>query len=83
MNRRYTFEIGRPATRKEWLRYVSLMALGGLVNYGAYVICIVSWDFIFKHPWLGVAVASIPSTAVNYISSRLMFLQSKKLKNTP
>ena len=36
LNRCFTFRVGSQASAGEWMRYVTTMVLGGLVNYGAY-----------------------------------------------
>ena len=73
MNRRYTFDVEHAATHSEWVRYVTLMVLGSLVNYGAFAISITSWDLARAQPWLGVAVGSVAGLGINFMTSRLLF----------
>lgn len=75
MNRRYTFEVRHKPTHAEWLRYVAFMALGALVNYGAFALCITFWLLAHTQPWLGVAVGSIAGLSVNFLTARLLFRQ--------
>jgi len=75
MNRRYTFEVSHKPTHAEWLRYIGLMVLGALVNYGAFALCITFWAFAHAQPWLGVAVGSIAGLGVNFTTSRRLFRQ--------
>jgi putative flippase GtrA len=73
MNRRYTFEVEHAATHSEWVRYVTLMVLGAVVNYGAFAISITAWDLARAQPWLGVAVGSVAGLGINFMTSRLLF----------
>ena len=73
MNRHYTFEVSHRPTHAEWMRYVALMGLGALVNYGAFALCIAFWQVAHTQPWLGVAVGSITGLVVNFTMSRLLF----------
>ena len=73
INRYYTFKVNQQPTRVEWLRYVALMGLGAVVNYGAFALCIAFWVLAHTRPWLGVAVGSIAGLVVNFTTSRLLF----------
>ncbi|MDD5403900.1 MAG: GtrA family protein [Sulfuricella sp.] len=73
MNRRYTFEVEHAATHSEWVRYVALMVLGAVVNYGAFAISITAWSLARAQPWLGVAVGSVAGLGINFMTSRLLF----------
>ena len=73
VNRRYTFAVSHKPTRSEWRRYVSLMLLGAVVNYGVFSICIAFWSLATSQPWLGVAVGSIAGMGLNFATSRLMY----------
>lgn len=77
MNRRYTFEVEHPATHSEWVRYITIMVLGALVNYGAFAISIAVWGMARAQPWLGVAVGSIAGLGINFMSSRLLLFRNK------
>jgi putative flippase GtrA len=76
-NRRFTFQANhaRPSHR-EWLRYVSLMVVGGVVNYGAYVACLMGSALVRTYPVIGVAVGSIAGLAVNFLSSRYLVFKA-------
>lgn len=78
MNRHYVFAVLHKPTHAEWLRYVGLMVLGALVNYGAYALCIAFLVFARAQPWLGVTVGSIAGLGVNFTTSRLLFRQAKR-----
>jgi len=70
LNRRYTFAIRARPSRSEWMRYVSFMVLGAVVNYGAYAIAITVSDLVREHLWLGVALGSVCGLAINFATSR-------------
>jgi putative flippase GtrA len=73
INRRYTFAVSHKPTQSEWRRYVCLMLLGAVVNYGVFSICIAFWDLATTQPWLGVAFGSIAGLGLNFSTSRLMY----------
>jgi putative flippase GtrA len=74
LNRRYTFKVTHRATRSEWARYVALMVLGAVVNYGAFAIAITWWELARAQPWIGVAIGSIAGLGINFLTShRLVF----------
>lgn len=73
LNRHFTFQVDHQATRSEWLRYVSFMLLGALVNYGTYAFCITFWPVAAAQPWLGVAAGSLAALGLNFTMSRLLF----------
>lgn len=76
MNRRYAFAVRYKPTHAEWIRYVGLMVLGAVMNYGAYALCIAFWVVARAQPWLGVAVGSVAGLGVNFTTARLLFRQS-------
>ena len=66
--------VGSQASAGEWMRYVTTMVLGGLVNYGAYAALLLWLPLAMRQPWLGVAFGSLAGMAVNYYtSSRFVF----------
>ena len=73
INRRYTFAVSHKPTPSEWRRYVSLMLLGAVVNYGVFSMCIAFWPLATSQPWLGVAVGSIAGMGLNFATSRFMY----------
>ena len=70
LNRHFTFGVAHAPTRGEWVKYVSLMVLGAITNYGAYALAISLWDLARAHLWIGVAIGSIAGLGVNYATSR-------------
>ena len=76
LNRRFTFGVQRVATHAEWMRYVSLMVLGAVVNYGAFAIAITWWGLARAQPWIGVAIGSVAGLGVNFATSRLLLARA-------
>lgn len=72
-NRRYTFRTANRASRAEWLRYVGLMAVGALVNYAVYALCIATVAYARAQPWTAVAAGSVAALGINFALSRLLF----------
>lgn len=72
-NRHYTFRTANLASPAEWLRYICLMALGALVNYAIYALCITTVAYARAQPWAAVAAGSIAALGVNFTLSRLLY----------
>lgn len=72
-NRHYTFRTATRASRVEWLRYTGLMALGALVNYAVYALCVASVAYAQAQPWTAVAAGSVAALGVNFTLSRLLY----------
>ena len=70
-NRRFTFtQRAGMSTWEEWWRYLSAMLLGGVVNYSAYSLVVLTLPY---HPWLPLAAVSAGSLAglsVNFLSAK-------------
>jgi putative flippase GtrA len=79
-NRSHTFaarQSGRPIGT-EWLHWMALMSGGAVVNYGTFVLCLMTFPSWHKWPALGAAVGSVFAALVNFISARtLLFSRSK------
>lgn len=73
MNRRYTFGVQRQPSRAEWLRYIALMVLGAVINYGVYALCVTVWILAREQPWLAVALGSVAGLGANYATSSKLF----------
>jgi putative flippase GtrA len=71
LNRTFTF--GRPQAPslvREWLRFLSVNSIGGLVNYATYSALVATVAQVAEHPILGVAAGSIAGLAFNYLGSK-------------
>ena len=77
LNRRYTFQWQniRPGWR-EWSRYVRLMGLGGLSNYGIYALCVSKLSIAARWPVTGVAAGSLGGLLVNFFSSKFLIYRT-------
>ncbi|MGE5450661.1 MAG: GtrA family protein [Acidobacteriota bacterium] len=70
-NRTFTFQGARPASIwAEYLAYLSSMAVGGALNYGAYVVSLQALEGVRAHPELGVAIGSLAGLGFNFLSAR-------------
>ena len=70
-NRRYTFAgHGGGSRRRELARYLVAMAIGFVINYGAYALCVAAWPLVRSWPAIGVAVGSAAAAVVNFLSSK-------------
>jgi len=61
----------------EWLAYLGLMVIGGVVNYGTYVLAVEVSEPVRRHPELGVALGSIAGMAINFWSAKTMVFERK------
>jgi putative flippase GtrA len=80
LNRSFTFRSNSPSGAHpagEWLAYLGLMAIGGLVNYGTYAAAITLSETMHRHPALGVALGSIAGMAINFWSAKTMVFERK------
>jgi putative flippase GtrA len=72
LNRVYTFRAAeRSDPRRQWLRFVGFMLLGGAVNYGVYAAVVSIGPDHPVVPLAGVAAGSLAGLAVNFTTSRL------------
>ncbi len=71
LNRRFTFAYqGDMRAHHQWAKSVIFMAAGASVNYGIYVLLVMSFDFAAAYPFVGVAAGSLGGLAVNFPLSR-------------
>ncbi|GIL39194.1 GtrA family protein [Roseiterribacter gracilis] len=71
LNRVFTF--GNPPVRsllREWLHFLSVNSIGGLVNYGVYSGLVLTISRVTEHPVLGVAAGAIAGLAFNYLGTK-------------
>ena len=83
-NRNYTFtHKSAEKVHREWMRYISLCAFGGLINYSTYAIFIYSFAIGQSYPVLGVALGSIFGLVFNFLASKhFIFTQHKATFST-
>jgi putative flippase GtrA len=80
LNRSFTFRRESPAATHpagEWLAYLGLMVIGGVVNYGTYALAVELSDPVRRYPVLGVALGSIAGVAINFWTSKTMVFERK------
>ena len=79
LNRRFTFTTHQDSNLlREWIKFLSANAVGGIVNYSAYMVLVGTTALVSTWPILGVAVGSIAGLVVNFnLSRRLVFTRGK------
>ena len=85
LNRSFTFRRESPSAThpapshpaEEWLAYLGLMVIGGVVNYGTYAAAVEFSDLVRRYPELGVALGSIAGMAINFWSAKTMIFERK------
>jgi putative flippase GtrA len=80
LNRSFTFRRESPSETHpagEWLAYLGLMVIGGMVNYGTYALAVAFSDPVRRHPEIGVALGSIAGMAINFWSAKTMVFERK------
>lgn len=80
VNRSLTFRgrhSGMSGTR-EFTAYLTLMLAGGVVNYAAYSVLVLSSDLVRQHLFLGVAAGSLAGMAVNFLTSRFLLFRRER-----
>jgi putative flippase GtrA len=80
LNRTITFRDYRSAHKasRELMIYIGLMALGGCVNYGIYVLLVYNYRIIALNPVIGVAAGSLSGMLINLSTSRLLLYRIPK-----
>lgn len=70
-NRHFTFHHrGGYTLFGEWSRYLVAMSAGFALNYMAYALVVYFSSFVQAWPAIGVAVGSLPGSAVNFLGAR-------------
>ncbi|HEX5489582.1 MAG TPA: GtrA family protein [Rhodanobacteraceae bacterium] len=70
-NRRFTFhQRGDYTLFGEWSRYLVAMSAGFALNYTTYALVVYFSHFVQDWPSIGVAVGSLPGSAVNFLGAR-------------
>ncbi|MDQ7249468.1 GtrA family protein [Dongia sedimenti] len=80
LNRSFTFRRETSPARHpagEWLAYLGLMVIGGVVNYGTYALAVELAEPVRRYPVLGVALGSIAGMAINFWSAKTMVFERK------
>lgn len=78
-NRRLTFaHRGSLGAGREWLRWMALMTVGALINYGVYAALVAASSSVRAWPWLGVAAGSAVAALVNFSAARGLIFRRRK-----
>src|SRR5689334_15981562 len=80
LNRSFTFRRDSSSDihpANEWLAYLGLMVIGGLVNYGVYAAAVAFLEPVHQHPVIGVALGSIAGMGVNFWTSKTLVFERK------
>jgi len=73
LNRRYTFTAEEDARlHRQWVRYISINAFGGGLNYLVYALCVSQFALVHRYLFLGVAAGSVVGLLVNYTASKYL-----------
>ena len=82
-NRHFTFhQRGDYTLFGEWSRYVVAMSAGFAVNYTAYALVVYFSDFVRAWPSIGVAIGSLPGSAVNFLGARQWVFSDARKRHT-
>lgn len=63
---------------REWLSYLGLMLMGGLLNYSVYACLVLNVEIAHAYPVLGVAVGSIAGMLMNLVTSRYLLYRHQR-----
>jgi putative flippase GtrA len=85
LNRSFTFRRETPSASHptpthplgEWLTYLGLMVIGGVVNYGTYAAAVELSEPVRRYPVIGVALGSIAGMAINFWTSKTLVFERK------
>jgi putative flippase GtrA len=86
LNRSFTFRRETPPAGThpvprhpagEWLAYLGLMVIGGVVNYGTYAAAVELSEPVRRYPAIGVALGSIAGMAINFWTAKTMVFERK------
>jgi putative flippase GtrA len=79
LNRTITFKNSESNMnrRKEFLVYISLMLVGGLVNYACYSWLIINSETAAKYLFFAVAAGSLAGMTINFTGTRLLLFRMR------
>src|SRR5262245_51150247 len=87
LNRSFTFRRESPSAERahpapvhpigEWLSYLGLMVIGGVINYGIYALAIELSELARRFPALGVALGAIAGMTINFWSAKSVVFERK------
>ena len=79
-NRRHTFVREQPVapSLREWLRYLSAMAVGGVVNYGVSLWAYQASEVVRAWPVIALALGSGAGMVFNFLSARYLVFRAPR-----
>ena len=78
-NRSLTFRHRRSEVAQyEWLRWLAVMSVGAVVNYGTYAALVAGFPGVRASPWLGVAAGSAAAALINFYAARTVVFRGRK-----
>lgn len=78
-NRSVTFNGPRRfALPGEFAGYLGAMTLGGLLNLGAYAVCVRWWPLATEHPVIAVGLGGIAGMLFNYLAAERVLLRRRR-----
>jgi Predicted membrane protein len=79
VNRTLTFKgrLSGLSKKSEFTAYLSLMLIGGAVNYAIYSVLVVGVDTVREHLFLGVAAGSLAGMFVNFLTSKYLLFRRR------
>lgn len=84
LNRAWTFRQAAGAGRgRQILLWLTLMAGGFVINYGAYVLCLELDPMVRRYPELAVAAGAIAGMGVNFVSARWIVFRAHRARPHP
>ena len=77
LNRAITFKdrSSNLSSEKEFVSYMCLMLVGGLVNYASFVWLVLSYNLVEQHLFIGVAVGSLAGMLFNFLLARALLFR--------
>jgi putative flippase GtrA len=80
LNRAWTFrDAPRKPSHRQWLQFVSVNSVGGLVNYGVYAVLVATVALAHRWPVIAVAAGSVSGLSFNFVLSRsLVFREARR-----
>jgi len=77
LNHIYTFQSNEKVNKhKQWVIFLATNSVGGGINYGVYVSCIIIHPVFKEFPVLAVAIGSLSGLIVNFILSKLIVFRA-------
>nr|WP_221265729.1 GtrA family protein [Oleiagrimonas soli] len=78
-NRRFSFAHRRgDDAHREWLRWMAVMAVGAVINYGTYALVLAFSDTARAWPAMGVAAGSCVAAIANFAGARKLVFRGAK-----